>query len=131
MEKKIVYRPKTPDLNEEMLKGFDMRTSKITSLIAQQNDNVELSQESRPVRETIKASYGVSYREDINDGGSANVRINGESYYKSPGRNMRKKELESKQQRERASKVKDYQKSRGGERGGSKESQQYDVASSN
>ena len=35
MEKKIVYRPKTPDLNEEMLKGFDMRTSKITSLIAQ------------------------------------------------------------------------------------------------
>lgn len=57
------------------------------------------------MRETIKASYGVSYREDINHGGSANVRINGESYYNSPGRNMRKDEFELKQKRERASKV--------------------------
>ena len=83
------------------------------------------------MRETIKASYGVSYREDINDGGSANVRINGDSFYKSPGRNMRKTELDAKQQRERASKVKDYQKSRGGDRGGSKESQHNDLVSSN
>ena len=72
-----------------------MRTSKITALIAQADDKIDLAQESKPVRETIKASYGVSYREDINDGGSANVRINGESYYKSPGRNMRRKELET------------------------------------
>ena len=26
IEKKIVYRPKTPEIHEEMLKGFDMRT---------------------------------------------------------------------------------------------------------
>ena len=26
VEKKIVYRPKTPDIDEEMLSGFDMRT---------------------------------------------------------------------------------------------------------
>ena len=67
------------------------------------------------MRETLKASYGVSYREDINYGGSANVRINGDSYYKSPGRNMRRNELETKQQNERASKVRDYQKSRNGD----------------
>ena len=44
---------------------------------------------------------------------------------------MRKTELDAKQQRERASKVKDYQKSRGGDRGGSKESQHNDLVSSN
>ena len=83
------------------------------------------------MRETIKASFGVSYREDINDGGSANVRINGESYYKSPGRNMRKAELETRQKRERASKVQDYQKSRNGDRTKSKETPNVDMSSSN
>ena len=57
------------------------------------------------MREALKASFGVSYREHINDGGSANVRITGESYYKSPGRNMRRNELETRQKREKASKV--------------------------
>ena len=78
-------------------------------------ETVDLAQESRPVREVIKAGYGVSYREDPNDGGSANVRIKGESYYMSPGRNMRKDELELRQKKERASKVQEYQKSRKGE----------------
>ena len=105
MEKKIVYRPKTPDIDENRLRDFDSRTQKITSLITQQDDKIDLAEESKPVRETIKASFGVAYREDINDGGSANVRINGESYYKSPGRMMRRNELESKQKQERVSKV--------------------------
>ena len=76
---------------------------------------LDLAAESKPVRETIKASYGVAYREDINDGGSANVRINGESYYKSPGRMMRRNELETKQKMERVSKVQEYLDSRNGE----------------
>ena len=93
MEKKIVYRPKTPVIDEKVLKDFDVRTQKITSLLTHTEDKIDLTEDSKPVRETIKASFGVAYREDINDGGSANVRINGDSYYKSPGRNMRKNEL--------------------------------------
>ena len=81
-----------------------MRRQTITSMIKVE-ETVDLAQESRPVREVLKAGYGVSYREDPNDGGSANVRIKGESYYMSPGRNMRKDELELRQKKERASKV--------------------------
>ena len=84
-----------------------MRRQTITSMIKTE-ETVDLAQESKPVREVIKAGYGVSYREDPNDGGSANVRIKGESYYMSPGRNMRKDELELKQKKERASKVHEY-----------------------
>ena len=43
------------------------------------------------------------------------MRLAGESYYASPGRNMKREELEVKQTRERASKVEDYQKSRLGD----------------
>ena len=71
-----IYRPKTPEIDEDILSGFDMRRQTITSMIKTE-ETVDLAQESKPVREVIKASYGVSYREDPNDGGSANVRING------------------------------------------------------
>ena len=43
------------------------------------------------------------------------MKIRGGSYYASPGRNMRKDELEQKQKREKASIVQDYQKSRLGD----------------
>merc|ERR1712091_604153 len=68
-----------------------------------------------PVREVIKPNYGVQYKEDVTAGGGANARIAGETYYASPGRTMRRDELESKQQNERNSKVQDYQKSRMGD----------------
>ena len=64
------------------------------------------------MRETIQANYGVSYYENIDSGGSANVKLVGSSYYASPGRTMRRDELENKQVKERESKVKDYQASR-------------------
>ena len=69
---------------------------RVSTLIVNTNESVDLSAESKPVREVIKASYGVKYREDVTSGGSANVRLDGESYYASPGRTMRRDELESK-----------------------------------
>ena len=62
---KKVYKPKTPEIDEEALAVFDMKTQKIVSLIENKNDNIELSKESKPVSQVIKATYGVSYREDI------------------------------------------------------------------
>ena len=83
-------------------------------LINLSNDKIDLSAESKPVCQVIKPIYGVQYTENLLEGGSTNIRLDGESYYETPGRTMRKDELELKQQRERASKVQDYQMSRDG-----------------
>ena len=48
-----VYRPPTPKTHEELLQGFDMRKQKISSLIASQDDSVDLATESKPLRETL------------------------------------------------------------------------------
>ena len=65
-------------------------------------------QESRPVREVFQAAYGVCYNESVNEGGTANVQLRGDSYYDSPGRNMRRSELIIKQALEKDSRVEDY-----------------------
>ena len=108
-------RPRTPDINLELLQGFDVTKQKISHLILNKDEKVELTQQSKPVRETLKANFGVSYIENVSGGGSVNVKITGKSYYECPGRTMRKDELENKQARERASKVADFRSSRMGE----------------
>lgn len=82
-------------VDEAVLQGFDMKRQRIASLIVSTDESIELCQESKPVREALKANFGVSYREDVNTGGTANVRIQGDSYYNSPNRNMRRDELET------------------------------------
>ena len=91
-----------------------MKSQQIIGLIGNKNDKIDLSAESKPVSSVIKPIYGVSYTENVLDGGSANIRLEGESFYETPGRNMRKDELEKKQILERESKVKDYRTSRDG-----------------
>lgn len=44
-----VYRPITPEIDEEALAVFDMNTQKIVSLIDNKNQRVFLSKESKPV----------------------------------------------------------------------------------
>ena len=109
-----VYRPKSPEIDEEVLAGFDMRSQQIVGLIGNKNDKIDLSAESKPVCQVIQPIYGVSYTENLLDGGSTNIRLEGESFYQTPGRTMRKDELEQKQILERESKVKDYRTSRDG-----------------
>ena len=112
---KKVVRPKTPLINESVLERFDQRNQKICNLIQDDKTaNIDLEAESKPVREVFKASYGVQYKEDLNEGGSANVRINGNSFYASPGRTMRRDELDIRQQKEKASILEEYQKTRSG-----------------
>ncbi len=77
-------------------------------MLVSAQQSIDLAAKSKPVKDSLKINYGVSYREDINDGGSANVRLAGESYYASPGRNMRRDELKRRQKGERASIVQDY-----------------------
>lgn len=74
-----------------------MRSSRIVGLIDLKNDKIDLSAESKPVSQVIKPIYGVSYTENVNEGGSTNIRLDGNSYYETPGRTMRKDELELKQ----------------------------------
>ena len=74
-----------------------MRSSRIVGLIDLKNDKIDLSAESKPVSQVIKPIYGVSYTENVNEGGSTNIRLDGNSYYETPGRPMRKDELELKQ----------------------------------
>lgn len=57
----------------------------------------------------------MTYQENIDDGGSANVRLNGDSFYASPGLKMRREDLVTLMDNERASKAENYHKSRGGE----------------
>jgi len=64
------------------------------------------------VRETFKATYGVSYIETTSGGGSVNVKLTGKSFNDFPGRTMRRKELENKQVREHVSRVEDISNSR-------------------
>ena len=114
--REIMVRSVTPTIDEEALKSFDMKSQKIVALISsQEQGSIDLAQESKPVRDVLKANYGVSYNERLEDGGGTNMKILGGSYYASPGRNMRKDELEQKQKREKASIVQDYQKSRLGD----------------
>ena len=58
-----------------MLKNFDMRIHKVSTLFKSIENSVALNDESKPVREVLKANYGVSYREDVNEGGQANCRM--------------------------------------------------------
>lgn len=55
----------TPEINEDVLRGFDIRTQKITSLLSAPDTSVELVHESKPVRDVLKANYGVYYKEDV------------------------------------------------------------------
>ena len=91
-----------------------MQRSKISNLIVSKDAMVDLTAQSKPVRESLKANFGVSYVESVTDGGSVNVKIQGKSYYECPGRNLRKEELDLKQVKERASKVADFRSSRMG-----------------
>ena len=108
IEKVKKIRPKTPLIDENALAGFDMSRQRISRLIVSKGDMIELTAESKPVRESLKANYGVLYVESTLHGGSANVKITGKPYYEVPGRNMKKEELDRKQMRERASKVAEF-----------------------
>ena len=83
-------RPKTPELDLEILDGFDVTREKVADLILNKDEIVDLTVESKPVRETLKASFGITYLENVSDGGSVNTRLAGKSFYEFPGRNMRK-----------------------------------------
>ena len=109
-------RPTTPELDLEILNGFDITRQKVSNLIVNKDEILDLTVESKPVRDSLKASFGVSYIENVSDGGSVNLRLTGKSFYDFPGRNMRKEELEKKQKRERASKVAEFINSRMDER---------------
>ena len=81
-----VYKPKTPEIDEEALVDFDMQNHSIVGLIDTTNDKIDLSAESKPVSSVIKPIYGVSYTENILEGGSTNARLGGDSFYDTPGR---------------------------------------------
>ena len=86
-----------------------MKKHTIVSLLVNDNSSmIGLEEESKPVREVMKANFGVEYTEDITEGGAANCRLTGESFYASKDRNMTREELGSKQTDERISKVEDY-----------------------
>ena len=88
-------RSDTPKIDDEALNSFDMKSHKIVELISnKEQGSIDLAQESKPVRDVLKANYGVSYNERLEDGGGTNMKIRGGSYYASPDRNMRKDELE-------------------------------------
>lgn len=112
---KKIIKPTTPMIDESILDGFDMKRQNIAELIIKSSESIDLDTESKPVRDAIKTGYGVSYTENIDHGGSANVSLRGQSYYESPGRNMRRDELFKKQDRERGSKATDYLVSRHGD----------------
>ena len=42
-----------------------MRSQKITSLLADPDTSIALTHESKPVRDVLKANYGVFYKEDV------------------------------------------------------------------
>ena len=63
-------KPTTPDINEDTLRGFDQRKQRIVSLIqSNPSFNLDLADESKPIRDTLKINFGVNYKEDVNDGG--------------------------------------------------------------
>lgn len=100
-------RTLTPEIDQNVLASFDSTRQKIYKLIVRKEDEVDLASQSKPVRESLKANFGVSYVENVNTGGAFNVKIKGKSYYDVPGRNMKREELERKQQQEQATKVVD------------------------
>ena len=65
MSENRLGRPRTPDINVELLQGFDATKQKISHLIMNKDEKVELTQQSKPVRETLKANFGVSYIENV------------------------------------------------------------------
>jgi len=105
-----VYRPSTPPIDENVLQGFDSRKTKITALLASKDGKIDLTSESKPVRDVLKANYGVTYKENTMKGGQVNLKVAGQSYYAQPGRTMRKSELEAKQRSELQSKVQDFRR---------------------
>ena len=69
----------------------------ICSLLVDDNSSmVGLEEHSKPVRDVMKANFGVEYKEDITAGGAANCRLTGESFYDSKDRTMTRGELDSK-----------------------------------
>ena len=63
-------KPTTPDINEDTLRGFDQRKQRIVSLIQSNPSlNLDLAEESKPIRDTLKINFGVNYKEDVNEGG--------------------------------------------------------------
>ena len=103
-----IYKPSTPLIHEDILVGFNANKHDIKDLLQNNDSSIDLDQESRPVREVFQATYGVCYNESVNEGGTANVQLRGDSYYDSPGRNMRRSELIIKQALEKDSRVEDY-----------------------
>ncbi len=91
--KRQQVKAETPQLDESILDGFDMKKQNIASLILNANASIDLSTESKPVRDTIQTNYGVSYFENIDHGGQANCTLRGNSFYDSPKRNMRRDEF--------------------------------------
>ena len=101
-------KPSTPQIHEDILVGFNANKHDIKDLLRNNENSIDLDQESRPVREVFQATYGVCYNESVNEGGIANVQLRGDPYFESPGRNMRRSDLIIKQALEKDSRVEDY-----------------------
>ena len=52
---------KTPMIDEEALDGFDMKRDEIKSIIMNPDLDSVLEQESKPVRDVLRANYGVVF----------------------------------------------------------------------
>jgi len=74
-------RPRTPEIDQTALANFDPRHERISNLIVSKDTLVDLSTQSKPVRECLQANFGVSYIENTIGGGSVNVKISGRSYH--------------------------------------------------
>ena len=94
-ESTLDMKAKTPLIDEQVLEGFDMQKDEIKSIIMNPDLEQVLEQESKPVRDVLKANYGVVFNEEVQRGGKQNCRIAGMTYYEKPGRNMKREELKS------------------------------------
>ena len=99
----------SPEVDQQKLEKFDPSKQKISTLLVNDKHEVSLEDCSKPVREVIKVSYGVSYNESLQKGGKANCSMGGQSVYDNPKRKtMRLDELKKRQDTERKTKLQTY-----------------------
>ena len=102
-------RSVSPEVDQQKLEKFDHSRQKISTLLVNDKHEVSLEDCSKPVREVIKVSYGVSYNESLQKGGKANCSMGGQSVYDNPKRKtMRLDELKKRQDTERKTKLQTY-----------------------
>jgi hypothetical protein len=89
-------------IDESKLANFDAAHDEIKSIIKSTDQSICISS-FKPVREVIKPKYGVTYQEAVKRKGV--VKVGGDSFYNSPGRNMARYELKSRQKDERKSRL--------------------------